>query len=154
MSLDSIIKNIDVSKVAAPTGQTFGKELVDAANLLRECIQKRIDVESMRGCISTSDLADIVVDENSMTISINIKPDLRPSIFNSANGKVANIFWLLNDGFIVRKDWYFDNFPKKENWVIHVAKNFVEKGIKDFEGRVKLPIAVRLIERPELYYCE
>lgn len=154
MSLDSIIKNIDVSKVTAPTGLTFGQELVSAANLLRDCIQKRIDVESMKGCINTSDLADIVVNEDSLTISVNIKPDLRPSIFNGVNGKVANIFWLLNDGFIVRKDWYFDNFPKKENWVVHVAKNFVEKGIADFEGKVKLPISVKLIEKPELYYWE
>lgn len=154
MSLDSIIKNIDVSKVTAPTGLTFGQELVNAANLLCDCIQERIDVESMKGCINASDLADITVNEDSMTIAVNIKPDLHPSIFNGTNGKVANIFWLLNDGFLVRKDWYFDNFPKKKNWVIHVAKNFVEKGIKDFEGKVKLPIAVKLIERPELYYWE
>ena len=108
----------------------------------------------MKGCINASDLADITVNEDSMTIAVNIRPDLRPSIFNGTNGKVANIFWLLNDGFLVRKDWYFDNFPKKKNWVIHVAKNFVQKGIKDFEGKVKLPIAVKLIERPELYYWE
>ena len=110
MSLDSIIKNIDVSKVTAPTGLTFGQELVNAANLLRDCIQERIDVESMKGCINASDLADITVNDDSMTIAVNIKPDLRPSIFNGTNGKVANIFWLLNDGFLVRKDWYFDNF--------------------------------------------
>lgn len=154
MTLDKIIKNLDVSKVKAPSGSTFGQELVNAAHLLRDCIQKRIDVESMKGCISVSDLADIVVNEDSLMIAINIKPDLRPSIFNGVNGKVANIFWLLNDGFVVKKDWYFDNFPKKENWVIHVAKSFVEEGIKDFESKVKLPISVKLIEKPNLYYWE
>lgn len=154
MSLERIIKNLDVSKIKAPSGLTFGQELVDAANLLRECIQKQIDVKTMGKCISVSDIADLSINSDSLLITIEINPDLRPSIFSDANGKVANIFWLLNDGFIVQKDWYFDGFPKKEKWVKHVAKSFIEKGISDFNRRVKLPVKIKMIERPELYYWE
>lgn len=154
MSLDRIIKSLDVSKVNAPSGLTFGQELVNAANLLRDCIQKRIDVKTMSKCISVADIADITIEPDSLLISIKINPDLRPSIFNGTNGKVANIFWLLNDGFVVQKDWYFDGFPKKEKWVKHAAKSFVEKGISDFESKMKLPIKIKVIERPDLYYWE
>lgn len=152
MSLDKIIKNLDVSKVKAPSGLTFGQELVQAANLLKDCIQKRIDFSIAGNCIVVSDLADITVNSDSLTIAITVMPELRPSIFNGVNGKNANIFWLLNDGFVVEKDWYFDGFPKKERWVKHVAKNFVEKGIKDFRSQVKLPVKIKVIERPDLYY--
>lgn len=154
MSLERIIKNLDVSKIKAPSGLTFGQELVDAANLLRECIQKQIDVKTMGKCISVSDIADLSVNSDSLLITIEINPDLRPSIFSGTNGKVANIFWLLNDGFVVQKDWYFDGFAHKERWVYRKAEHFVEQGIEDFNKKTVLPIKVKLIKRPDKYYWE
>ena len=68
MSLDKIIKNLDITKVKAPSGLTLSQELVNAANLLRDCIQEQINRETMGNCISTSDLADIQVDGNTLTI--------------------------------------------------------------------------------------
>lgn len=152
MSLDKVVKDINMSKVKAPSGLSFGQELVNAANLLRDCIQNQIDIKTIGDCISASDLADVIVDPESLMIVIKIMPDLRPSVFNAVNGKVANIFWLLNDGFTVQKDWYFDGFPKKERWIYHVAKLFVEKGVCEFNHKKHLPIKVKLIERPDIYY--
>ena len=104
MSLDKIIKNLDITKVKAPSGLTLSQELVNAANLLRDCIQEQINRETMGNCISTSDLADIQVDGNTLTITLKIQNSKRPSIFNESNHKYANVFWLINDGFVVQKD--------------------------------------------------
>ena len=87
MSLDKIIKNLDITKVKAPSGLTLSQELVNAANLLRDCIQEQINRETMGNCISTSDLADIQVDGNTLTITLKIQNSKRPSIFNESNHK-------------------------------------------------------------------
>ena len=154
MSLDKIIKNLDVSKVKAPSGVTFGEELVAAANLLRDCIQKRINRETMGNVLTTADIADIQVDEQSLLITLKIQNSSRQSIFNESNHKYANVFWLLNDGFSVKRHWHFDGFAHKERWIYRKAEHFVEEGIADFNGKTKLPVKIKLIKRPHLYYWE
>jgi hypothetical protein len=108
----------------------------------------------MGDCISTSDLADIQVDGNSLTITLKIQNSKHPSIFNESNHKYANVFWLINDGFVVQKDWYFDGFAHKERWVYRKSEHFVEQGIADFNNKTTLPIKVKLIKRPDKYYWE
>lgn len=154
MALDKILKNLDITKVKASSGLTLSQELVNAANLLRDCIQDRINRGTMSDCISTSDLADIKVDGNSLTITLKIQNSKRPSIFNESNHKYANVFWLINDGFVVQKDWYFDGFAHKERWVYRKAEHFVEQGIEDFNNKTTFPIKVKLIKRPDKYYWE
>lgn len=152
MSLKSIISKLDVSNIKLSTGRTVSQELANAANLLKDCIQRRIDVETMGDCISATDLADIQVNGLSLSVELKISSETRPSIFNETNNKFANIFWLLNDGFTVGKDYYFDGFPKKEKWVYHKAKQYVEKGIEDFNSQKSTPVKVKLIQRPDKYY--
>lgn len=152
MSLATIIQNLDVGKVKLSTGRTVSQELVNAANLLKDCIQKRIDVETIGDCISATDLADVSVDGLSLSVELRISSETRPSIFNEINNKFANIFWLLNDGFTVQKDWYFDGFPKKEKWVYHKARQFVEKGIADFNSQKSIPVKIKTVEKPDKYY--
>lgn len=154
MSIGKFVRNIDISKIRTPSGLTYAQELIKAANLLRDCIQKRINRGTMNNCISTADLADIRVDGKYLTITLKIQNSKRPSIFNETNHKYANVFWLLNDGFTVKKDWYFDGFPHKERWVYRKAEHFVEKGIEDFNKRTTLPVEIKLIKRPEKYYWE
>lgn len=152
MSLASIIQNLDVGKIKLSTGRTASQELVNAANQLKECIQRRIDVETIGDCISATDLVDVKVDGLSLSVELRISSETRPSIFNDVNNKFANIFWLLNDGFVVQKDWYFNGFPKKEKWVYHKAKQFVEKGIADFNSQKNIPIKIKMVEKPDKYY--
>ena len=154
MALDKILKNLDITKIKASSGLTLSQELVNAANLLRDCIQDRINRGTMGDCISTSDLADIKVDGNSLTITLKIQNSKRPSIFNESNHKYANVFWLINDGFVVQKDWHFDGFAHKERWVYRKAEHFVEQGIEDSNNKTTLPIKVKLIKRPDKYYWE
>lgn len=152
MSLQSIIQNLDVSKIKLSTGRTTSQELVNAANLLKDCIQRRIDIATIGDVISATDLVDIHVDGLSLSVELKIGSETRASIFNETNGKFANIFWLLNDGFVVKKDWYFDYFPKKDKWVVHKARQFVERGIEDFNSIKSVPVKVKEIIKPEKYY--
>lgn len=152
MSLATIIQNLDVGKVKLSTGRTVSQELVNAANLLKDCIQRRIDVATIGDCISATDLADISINGLSLSVELKISSETRPSIFNETNNKFANIFWLLNDGFVVQKDWYFDGFPKKEKWVYHKARQFVEKGIADFNSQKSIPVKITTVEKPDKYY--
>lgn len=152
MSLQSIIQNLDVSKIKLSTGRTTSQELVNAANLLKDCIQRRIDIATIGDVISATDLVDIHVDGLSLSVELKIGSETRASIFNETNGKFANIFWLLNDGFVVKKDWYFDYFPKKDKWVVHKARQFVERGIEDFNSMKSVPVKVKEIIKPEKYY--
>lgn len=154
MSLEKILKNLDISKVKSKSGLTFAQELVAAANLLRDCIQDRINRESMDNSIKAVDVADIKVNKNSLNVTLKIQNSERPSIFNELNNKYANVFWLINDGFAVKKDWYFDGFPHKERWVYRKAEHYVEKGIEDFNNRTKLPVKIRMVKRPDIYYWE
>jgi len=149
-----IIKSLDVTKIKSSSGLTFAQELANAANLLRDCIQERINRDSLGNCISTSDLADIRVDGNRLSVILKVQNYKRPSIFNESNHKFANVFWLLNDGFIVKKDWYFNGFAHKGRWVYRKAEHFVEFGIAEFQRKTKLPVKVQLIKSPDLYYCE
>lgn len=152
MSLATIIQNLDVGKVKLSTGRTVSQELVNAANLLKDCIQKRIDVATIGDCISATDLANISISGLSLSVELKISSETRPSIFNETNNKFANIFWLLNDGFVVQKDWYFDGFPKKQKWVYHKARQFVEKGIADFNSQKSIPVKIKMVEKPDRYY--
>lgn len=85
MSLDKILKNLDITKVKAPSGLTYGQELVEAANLLSNCIQSKIHQRTMQHSISTADLADIKVEGNRMSITLKIQNSIRPSIFKKWN---------------------------------------------------------------------
>lgn len=139
---------MDITRVKAASGLSYGEELVRAANLLRECIQSRINRGTMNNCIKVADLADIRTDGRSLTVMLKIQNALRPSIFKAYNNKDANVFWLLNDGYTIKKDVYFKNIP---NLGYRIAEHFVEEGIADFNSKNRLGIKVT-VKRPLLYY--
>ncbi|MBQ3543559.1 MAG: hypothetical protein IJA34_01005 [Lachnospiraceae bacterium] len=144
----NFISKIDIMKIKAPSGLTYAQELVNAANLLSECIQNRINRGSMQNSISTADIADIKIVGNKMTVTLTIENSIRPSLFNKWNKSNANVFWLLNDGYKVKKDVWFKNIP---NFGYRVAEHFVEEGIKDFNSKNSLGIEIEVI-RPLHYY--
>lgn len=148
MSLEKIISGLDLTKIKAPSGLTYSQELVQAANLLRECIQSRINRGSMGNCISTADIADIKIDGLSLSVTLKIQNAIRPSLYKKWNQKDANVFWLLNDGYKVKKDVWFKNIP---NFGYRVAERFVEEGVNDFNSRNSLGVKIT-VTRPLLYY--
>jgi hypothetical protein len=83
-----------------------------------------------------------------LSVEIKIQNSIRPSIFKKWNKKDANVFWLLNDGFIVKKDVWFKDIP---NFGYRVAAHFVEEGIKEFNSKNTLGIEIEVI-RPLFYY--
>ena len=148
MSLDKVIRNLDISKIKAPSGLTYEQELVAAANDLRECIQRRIRRGSMGNVLSTPDIADIEVEGMSLKIRLKVQESHRPSIFKKWNQSDANVFWLLNDGYTVKKDVWFRDIP---NFGYRIAERFVEEGVREFNTRNRLGIKID-IERPRRYY--
>ena len=148
MSLDKMIAGLDLTKIKAPSGLTYAQELVRAANLLRDCIQSKINRGSMGGCISTADIADIKVDGMRLSCTLKIQGAIRPSIFNKWNQASANVFWLLNDGYAVKKPVWFKNIP---NFGYRVAEQFVEQGIQEFNSMNNLGIEIT-VTRPLMYY--
>ena len=152
MSLDKILKNLDITKVKAPSGLTYGQELVEAANLLSNCIQSKIHQRTMQHSISTADLADIKVEGNRMSITLKIQNLIRPSIFKKWNKSDANVFWLLNDGYVVKKNVWFRNIP---NFGYRQAANWIADGIQDFNSKNRLGLHLseeKNVIRPLLYY--
>lgn len=135
-------------KIKAPSGLTYAQELVNAANQLSECIQNRISQGSLQNSISTADIADIQVSGNSLSVTLKIQNAIRPSIFQKWNGSSANVFWLLNDGFKVKKNVWFKNI---NNFGYRAAARFVEQGINDFNSQNKLGVKIE-VQRPLMYY--
>lgn len=148
MAVKNVLSGIDLMKLKSPSGLTYAQELVNAANLLSNCIQSRINRGSMRNSISTVDIADIKVEGNKLSVTLKIQNSIRPSIFKKWNKSDANVFWLLNDGYKVKKDVWFKNIP---NFGYRIAEHFVEKGIEDFNLKNKLNIHIEVI-RPLFYY--
>lgn len=148
MTISDIIKNLDLKKLKAPSGLTYAQELVNAANLLSECIQTRINRGSLSNSISTADIADIKVSGNTLTVTLKIQNAIRPSIFQKWNNSSANVFWLLNDGYIVKKNVWFKNI---KNFGYRAAEQFVEQGIEDFNSQNNLGVKIE-IQRPLIYY--
>lgn len=148
MAINDILKNIDLMKIKAPSGLTYAQELVNAANQLSECIQNRISQGSLQNSISTADIADIQVSGNSLSVTLKIQNAIRPSIFQKWNGSSANVFWLLNDGYKVKKNVWFKNI---NNFGYRAAARFVEQGINDFNSQNKLGVKIE-VQRPLMYY--
>jgi len=134
--------------VKAPSGLTYAEELVKAANRLAECIQSRIRQGSLGNSISVSDITDISVEGNTLSITLKVQNALRPSLYNKWNKKNANVFWLINDGYSVKKDVWFKNIP---NFGYRVGEKFVEQGVADFNSSNSLGITIA-VNRPLFYY--
>lgn len=148
MAINDIIKNLDLMRIKAPSGLTYAQELMNAANLLSECIQNRINRGSLSNSISTADIADIQISGNRLTVTLKIQNAIRPSIFQKWNGSSANVFWLLNDGYKVKKNVWFKNI---KNFGYRSAERFVEQGINDFNSQNKLGVSIE-VQRPLMYY--
>ncbi len=152
MSLDKILKNLDITKIKAPSGLTYGQELVEAANLLSRCIQSRIHQTSMQSSVSTASLADIEVKGNHMSVTLKIQNSIRPSAFKKWNKKDANVFWLLNDGYRVKRRIWCPGTPLLYE---REAANWVAEGIQEFNAKNRLGLQIseqNNVTRPLLYY--
>ena len=120
------VKNAGGTEATVNVQDAKLQELVNAANQLSECIQNRISQGSLQNSISTADIADIQVSGNSLSVTLKIQNAIRPSIFQKWNSSSANVFWLLNDGYKVKKNVWFKNI---NNFGYRAAARFVEQGI-------------------------
>lgn len=163
MAIKNILSKIDILRVKSPRGLSYAQELVNAANLLRDCIQYYINHETVGGMLSTADIADVKVDGKKLSVALTVQDEIYPSYWGK---KRANVFWLLNDGFTVKRKEFFHP-PFQSHWIsrkgaknwIHakshpepyVEMHFVEKGIRDFNRQNELGVHIE-VKRPLLYY--
>lgn len=155
MSIEDIVKDLsqtDASKMISPNGITYMEEMQRAAKRLIGYINGSIASGTFSGNVSAGDISSVKIVGNTLSVTINIGGEIRPSIFQKWNNKEADIFWLFNDGFTVKNTEPFNRFgASKEKFLHRTAEKFVENGIKKFESSNNLGIRVKL-DKPSLYY--
>ena len=101
---------------------------------------------NLRKSLSVDDVCTISANGMKLIMSVNINEN---AIHNSIiDGDEANAFWLLNDGWSVKKDVWFKDIYR---FGYYEGAHFVEDAIEEFENTSKYGIEVEVI-RPLLYY--
>lgn len=136
-----------------------------AAKLLADCINKKIikihpyDSDSFFSDFgNTSEesiLSKLQMKDNGnnveLTYTAYLRKVLRPSIFFGSNKKYANVFWLINDGYSVKKNVWFKHI---NNFGQRATQHYVERGIKEFNSINSYGMKIREedVIRPLLYF--
>ncbi len=163
MSIKNIIKNINVKKLKYPnTNLTFGQVLEIETRRFADILQKNIDNYyssytpsvyargssggNLRKSVSVNDICIFSSNNKTITAEIIINEN---AIHNSIlNKNSANAFWLMNDGWRVKKDVWFKDIHR---FGYFEGTNFVEKSVREFNQSNKYGIILNII-RPIVYY--
>ena len=156
MALQDVVNRINLRKQKLKSGLTVEKAVLQEAEMLRECIQSRIEQTTMQDVLTHPKWKDVKIWEDGRWLSAFarvkvIEQNEKYTIFKYANGKDANVFWLLNDGFDVKKVEYFRRFPRRERWIHRDPFHWVEQGIEEYQRKTQFNVTVQ-VERPAFYY--
>lgn len=163
--IDEIIKKSLKEYVKENTAQLTSL-FNQASKYLAKCIDKNLykihNYNSVQffddfGNLSSSDfLSKTSMSLNGLNMELTYNNELtnvlRPSIFYSKTKKKANVFWLINDGYSVKKNVWFKHI---NNFGQRAAQHFVEKGIQEFNSSNPYGLYVDVnkgITRPLLYF--
>lgn len=162
-NLEKQLKNINPLDIKYKnTNLTYRQILQNEAKRLKSILQKNIEdyynsyspAVYQRGqhggnlldSLSLDDVCDISADGMKLTINININEN---AIHNSIlDDSEANAFWLVNDGWKVKKDVWFKDVYR---FGYYEGAHYVENAVEEFERTSKYRIKVDVI-RPLLYY--
>ena len=101
---------------------------------------------NLRHSLTVDDICELSSKNKMITCRLLINES---AIHNSIiNGEEANAFWLLNDGWRVRKNVWFKDIYR---FGYYEGAHFVEKAVKEFEQTSKYGIKIEVI-RPLKYY--
>lgn len=101
---------------------------------------------NLRDSLSVDDVCRISTNGTKLIMSVDITDN---AIHNSIlDGSEANAFWLLNDGWTVKKDVWFKDVYR---FGYYEGAHFVEDAVEEFERTSKYGIKVEVV-RPLLYY--
>ena len=152
-NIEKYLKNINPLDIKYKnTRMTYRQILQSESQRLKGLLQKHIELYyehyrpkvydrgnhggNLHSALTVDDACKISI-SGKATISIEVNDN---AIHNSIlDGSEANSFWLLNDGWSVKKDVWFKNY---ENFGFRKGGHFVEDGIADFNIMNKLGIRI------------
>lgn len=162
-NLEKQLKKINLLNVKYPnTNLTYRQILHQESKRLKNILQKHIEhyydsyspVVYRRGLhdgnihdsLSTDDVCTVSSDGAKLIMTININENaIHKSVIDNSE---ANAFWLMNDGWQVRKETWFKEVYR---YGYYEGAHYVEDAVKEFENTSKYGIKVDVI-RPLLYY--
>lgn len=148
------------------TNLTYRQVLTKETNRFKRILQKHIDKYyssyspvvyergqhggNLRNALSVDDMCKISANGTKIILDIiNVISVNENAIHNSIiDGSEANAFWLINDGWKVKKDVWFKDIYR---FGYYEGAHFVEDAVKEFETTSAYNIKVEII-RPLLYY--
>lgn len=165
VNLKSQLKNIDVTKLKFKNGKTYGQVMVEEANRLRDCIQRRLDeymhsyqpkmykrTGALQNSLKVDDILSLKVTGKTMSLDIYFDDSGYHQSGDGiqgwdGNGETVNTAYLLNYGYEVDKDVWFKDIPY---FGYRSAGHFIEDGIADFEASNPYGIKIK-VHKPNGY---
>lgn len=163
MPLNKLTKELNPKYIRYPgTNLTYEQILKKELHRFKDILQKHIDDYyssytptvydrgnhggNLRQSLTVDDICGLSSKNKMITCKILINEN---AIHNSIlDGSEANAFWLLNDGWKVRKNVWFKEIYR---FGYYEGAHFVENAIEEFEKTNKYGIKIEVI-RPLLYY--
>ena len=162
-NIEKYLKNINPLDIKYKnTNLTYRQILKNETKRLKDILQKKIEEYynsyspkvydrgnhggNLRYSLSVDDICSVSANGMKLIMNININEN---AIHNSIlDDSEANAFWLINDGWQVKKDVWFKDIYR---FGYYEGAHFVEDAVEEFERTSKYGIKVQII-RPLLYY--
>lgn len=162
-NIEKYLKNINPLDIKYKnTNLTYRQILKNETKRLKDILQKKIEDYynsyspkvydrgnhggNLRYSLSVDDICSVSANGMKLIMNININEN---AIHNSIlDDSEANAFWLINDGWQVKKDVWFKDIYR---FGYYEGAHFVEDAVEEFERTSKYGIKVQII-RPLLYY--
>lgn len=162
-NIEKFLKNIIPQNIKYKnTNLTYQQILQKETNRLKNILQRHLEDYyksyspiayergqyggNLRKALSVEDICTL--SSNGMTITMELKIN-ENAIHNSIiNKSKSNAFWLMNDGWRVKKNTRFKNIYRFGHYE---GAHFVEHAIEEFDKNNKYGIKVEVV-RPLLYY--
>ena len=163
MAFNKLIRELNPKYIRYPgTNLTYEQILKQELYRFKDILQKHIDDYyssykpvvydrgnhggNLRHSLTVDNICELSSKNKMITCKILINEN---AIHNSIiNGSKANAFWLMNDGWKVRKNVWFKDIYRFGHFE---GSHFVEKAVKEFEQTSKYGIKIDVI-RPLKYY--
>lgn len=163
LDINKFLKTINIKKIKYPNSnltyeQILKNETKRFKDILQDCIDDYYNSYmpvvykrgayggNLREALTVDNVCKISSNGKTLTCSVLVDEDaIHESILD---GSEANAFWLINDGWNVKKDVWFKDIYRFGHYE---GYHFVEKAVEEFERTDKYGIKVEVI-RPLLYY--
>ena len=163
MSLKKLIKELNPKYIRySGTNLTYEQILKQELNRFRDILQKHIDRYyssytpavydrgshggNLKQSLTVDDICELSSQNRLITCRILVN---EKAIHGSVlDGSESNAFWLINDGWQVKKDVWFKDIDRFGHYG---GAHFVEDAVEEFEGTNRYGIEIEVI-RPLRYY--